>query len=389
MRRVRAEKSKWKEELVDLARFPDVVLEVGRSSIGEGVRIGKGTVIVADELVLGDDVAIGPDCDLRSAHLEFDTGAQVGAGCRWLVADRAWLGAGSVVDAGAEVVCREWAVGAGCYLGARLRIGAGASMEERSIVTIGDRCQIAPDVVINPTEPVVIGDEVGISAQVAIFTHGYHAGHPVRAGHGASFSGVRVGNGVWLGLRAVLLPGVSVGAGTVVAASATVNRSLPPEVLAAGVPAVVKRQLAPVALDDAGRNEAVDVLLRAWIERLRFKGLKVEPSGPAGGSSGYVVAGVAGRWAVEQVPGGGRRAVAGIEIRSGGGECAVFDFAEPLAVRGRLDDLGHDLRDFLRRATWLFPYDGNSRGLVPERFARLQNAIAGTSGRAGHPPMAR
>ncbi|MGH3289281.1 MAG: hypothetical protein ACRDPD_32160 [Streptosporangiaceae bacterium] len=49
----------------------------------------------------------------------------------------------------------------------------------------------------------------------------------------------------------------------------------------------------------------------------------------------------------------------------------MFDFAEPLAVCGVLDGLGHDLRDHCRRATWLFPYAGNSRGLVPERFARL------------------
>jgi hypothetical protein len=49
----------------------------------------------------------------------------------------------------------------------------------------------------------------------------------------------------------------------------------------------------------------------------------------------------------------------------------VFCFAEPLTVNGVLDELGHDLRDYCRRATWLFPYPGNSRGLVPERFARL------------------
>ena len=49
-----------------------------------------------------------------------------------------------------------------------------------------------PVVLINPTEPVVIGDDVGISAQVAIWTHGYHAGHPVRDGHAAAFADTRV-----------------------------------------------------------------------------------------------------------------------------------------------------------------------------------------------------
>ncbi|APU15203.1 acyltransferase [Actinoalloteichus fjordicus] len=351
--------------------FPGVELRVSRARIGEGVRIGEGTVLVADDLVLGAGTVVGAGCDLRSARLELGPGAQVGVGSRWLVADEARLGTGTVVDVGAEVVCRKWVVGDGSYIGHRLRVGAGASMERRSVVRIGHRCQIAPDVVVNPTEPVVIGDGVGISAQVAIWTHGYHTGHPVREGHGAAFAGVEVGDGVWLGFRSVLLPGVRVGAGTVVAATATVNRSLPAGVLAAGVPAQVKRQLEPAALDAAGRRDAAAGLLDGWLERLRFKGLAVEQRDADGAGSRWWVSSSARCWEVVWRA-AGRQCTGVVEVRTGNeGVPAVFDFAEPLAVRGVLDDLGHDLRDFLRRATWLFPYEGNSRGLVPERFARL------------------
>ncbi|WEH37338.1 hypothetical protein PZB75_00405 [Streptomyces sp. AM 4-1-1] len=353
--------------------FPGVEVRVGRVRIGQGVRIGAGTVIVADDLVLADGAVVGSGCDLRSAHLELGPGAQVGEGNRWLVADQAVLGAGTVVDAGADVVCRRWSVGDGSYIGHRLRVGAGASMEERSVVRIGCRCQIAPDVVVNPTEQVVIGDEVGISAQVAIWTHGYHAGHAVRDGHRAAFAGVEVGDRVWLGFRSVLLPGVRVGAGTVVAAMATVNRSLPAGVLAAGVPAQVKRALEPVALDVAARREAVAGLLEIWLERLRFKGAAVEPMDTGGAAGRWSVTAGTQRWEVawRAADDGERPGVVELARREAGVAPVVFDFAEPLAVRGVLDDLGHDLRDHLRRATWLFPYEGNSRGLVPERFARL------------------
>ncbi|MFG3429547.1 hypothetical protein [Streptomyces californicus] len=351
--------------------FPGVELRVGRARIGEGVRIGEGTVIVADQLVLKDGAVIGAGCDLRSAYLELGAGAQVGGGARWWVADAVRLGAGSVVDADSEVVCREWSVGAGCYVGHRLRVGAGASMEERSTFRVGDRCQIAPDVVVNPTEPVVIGDEVGISAQVGIWTHGYHAGHPVRDGHGAAFAGVVVEDGVWLGVRAVVLPGVRVGAGTVVAAMGVVNRSLPAGVLAAGVPARVKHALRPQALDGEGRRAAVAALVEDWVARLRFKGLVVERAGPGGGG-GWSVARAGERWVVAVGAGPGQEPGVVVEARREGAAAgAVFDFAEPLAVRGVLDDLGHDLRDFLRRATWAFPHPVNSRGLMPQRFARL------------------
>ncbi|MFJ5068248.1 acyltransferase [Kitasatospora sp. NPDC088556] len=338
-------------------------------------------MIVADDLVLADGAVVGPGCDLRSARLELGTGAQVGAGGRWWVADLARLGTGSVVDAGSDAVCRELTVGQGTYLGQRLRIGAGATMEERSIVQIGDGCQIAPEVTLNCTEPVLIGNQVGISAEVAILTHGYHAGHAVRDGHGAAFAGVEIEDGAWLGFRAVLLPGVRVGEGTIVAASATVTRSLPAGVLAGGVPAVVKRELRPQALDVQQRREAVTALVAGWLQRLAFKGLMVREVPGTGGTPGWEVSGRGGCWQVRldtEAP------VVSVELQQTGGGVVVFGFAEPLAVAGLLDEVGHDLRDFCRRATWLFPYEANSRGLMPERFARLLDGGTDGGAEAGH-----
>ncbi|MET9260543.1 DapH/DapD/GlmU-related protein [Amycolatopsis sp. NPDC004079] len=361
--------------------FPGVEIRAERVRIGQDVRIGAGTVLVADELVLGDGAVVEQGCDLRSARLELAEHARVGQGSRWLVAERARLGAGSVVDADAQVQCLELSVGDETYVGQRWRVGGGASMEPRSTVRVGDRCQIAPDVLVNPTEPVVIGDEVGISAQVAIFTHGYHAGHAVRHGHGAAFAGVTVGDGVWLGFRAVLLPGVAVGAGSIVAAAAAVAKPVPASVLAGGVPARVIRRLSPASLDPAERTAAADTAVHEWLRRLEFKGFAVAPAACPDDDR------VAGRWTVSRDdrcwriarvrpadaagPAAGTVEIADATAGPPVPAAAVFDFAEPLQVRGTLDELGHDLREHLRRATWLFRYGRNSRGLVPQRFARL------------------
>jgi acetyltransferase-like isoleucine patch superfamily enzyme len=48
---------------------------------------------------------------------------------------------------------------------------------------------------------------------------------------------VRIRSGAWIGARATILPGVTVGAGTIVAAGAVVAKSTPDNVLVAGVPA--------------------------------------------------------------------------------------------------------------------------------------------------------
>jgi acetyltransferase-like isoleucine patch superfamily enzyme len=51
-----------------------------------------------------------------------------------------------------------------------------------------------------------------------------------------------VEDGVWIGTNVTLLPGVTVGRGTMVAAGAVVTEDVPPNVVVAGVPArVVKR----------------------------------------------------------------------------------------------------------------------------------------------------
>ena len=53
---------------------------------------------------------------------------------------------------------------------------------------------------------------------------------------------VVIGANTWLGTRVVVLPGVTIGDGTIVAAGAVVTRDLPPDSVAAGVPAKVVRR---------------------------------------------------------------------------------------------------------------------------------------------------
>ncbi len=54
---------------------------------------------------------------------------------------------------------------------------------------------------------------------------------------------VTICDGVWLGARCTILPGVTVGEGAVVGAGAVVNKNVPAHTLVAGVPAVCIREL--------------------------------------------------------------------------------------------------------------------------------------------------
>ena len=54
---------------------------------------------------------------------------------------------------------------------------------------------------------------------------------------------VAIGNDCWIGARSVILPGVTIGDCSVVAAGSVVTKDVPPETLVAGVPAVEKKKL--------------------------------------------------------------------------------------------------------------------------------------------------
>ncbi|WP_454085374.1 acyltransferase [Georgenia sp. Marseille-Q6866] len=108
-------------------------------------------------------------------------------------------------------------------IGERTWLGAGAQVISTSIakVTIGARCDVGPGVML------VAG------------THTI-GGHERRAGPGDS-APISIGEGTWVGARALFLAGTVVGAGCVVAAGAVVRGEFPDDVLIAGVPAAVVR----------------------------------------------------------------------------------------------------------------------------------------------------
>jgi maltose O-acetyltransferase len=90
---------------------------------------------------------------------------------------------------------------------------------------------------------VTFGDDVLLGPAVQIYT----AGHPLDAEQrsaGVEFARpVHIGSRVWLGGGAIVLPGVTIGDGSVIGAGSVVTRDIPAGVLAHGNPCRVVRQL--------------------------------------------------------------------------------------------------------------------------------------------------
>ncbi|MDR7252080.1 maltose O-acetyltransferase [Nocardioides sp. BE266] len=92
---------------------------------------------------------------------------------------------------------------------------------------------------------IIIGDNVMFGPDVSIFGGGHNisvVGTPmidVIWKRGDEDLGVSIGNDVWIGTRAVILRGVDVGTGSVVAGGAVVSKSVPDYAIVAGNPARV------------------------------------------------------------------------------------------------------------------------------------------------------
>jgi acetyltransferase-like isoleucine patch superfamily enzyme len=105
-------------------------------------------------------------------------------------------------------------------------------------VSIGDECTITY-LVVCTNGAVEIGNRVMTSFQVAIADGPFAV--PGRGG-GAGGT-IRLHDNVWVGARAVLLPGAEIGPDSVVAARTVVDFEVPPGVLVAGNPARIVRSL--------------------------------------------------------------------------------------------------------------------------------------------------
>lgn len=84
---------------------------------------------------------------------------------------------------------------------------------------------------------ILIGKGVDIGPEVSIITGGHEIGPVIRRAGNGTNKPVVVCDGCWIGARVLILGGVTVGAGSVVAAGSVVTESLDGGALYAGVPA--------------------------------------------------------------------------------------------------------------------------------------------------------
>lgn len=128
-----------------------------------------------------------------------------------------------------------------------LRIGGGGRLHPSANFKLGDRCTIHNNF-INVCEPVEIGNDVGLSPETSMLTHGYWLS--VLEGYPASFAGIKIGDGVIIGYRSLIMMGVNIANNCVVGAQSVVTKSLINTGIYAGSPAKFIKEIVPLTTEE-------------------------------------------------------------------------------------------------------------------------------------------
>ena len=133
---------------------------------------------------------------------------------RWLRKHAGHFGEGSVVTRGCRVL-------------------------KSSGLTIGNGVTVARDVTLDARGGLTLEDGALIGFESVLLTHTHKStdiGVRIQD-QGFESAPIRIGERVWLGTRVIVLPGVTIGADSIVGAGAVVTKNLPPRSIAAGTPA--------------------------------------------------------------------------------------------------------------------------------------------------------
>jgi len=194
----------------------DAVIRARQVTIGAGARVAGDVLIEADNVHLGAETHICEGCRI---------GGIKGPAKRFSVGDGFFLGRSS------SVLVPEFVAGDYVTIHNHLLCNG----YERCV--IGHNSWIGQNCILNSTDELTIGNNVGIGAYSSVYTHAFN-GELVEGCEIFKTGPVTIGDNAWLiGGYNVISPGVSLGERSVVLTSSVVSHDVPKEACVGGVPA--------------------------------------------------------------------------------------------------------------------------------------------------------
>ena len=125
---------------------------------------------------------------------------------------------------------------AGAKLSKNVRFFEGVHVRNPKGITLGEGCSIGTRVLLDGREGLTAGKSVAFGYECIIWTlnHDYNdLNFKTKGGP------VTIGDYAWICSRSIVLPGIKIGKGAVVASGAIVTKDVPPYAIVAGIPAKI------------------------------------------------------------------------------------------------------------------------------------------------------
>ena len=211
------------------------------ATIGKHVSLGMFSYIESPVIQLGDSARIAPFTFIRAR-----------TAC--IIGKRSCIRTLTAIDTG------HFEMGDDSEIGEQVAVGG--MLTPRSRLSIGHRSKIFSYSFINPTEPITIGNETCIGGGSYLFTHGTWPS--MLEGYPGSFGPLTIQNHAWVGWRCFIMPNVTIGEHSIIAAQSVVTRDVPADTMAAGSPArTIKNSDHYVRPVSEAKQHS---LLLAWLE---------------------------------------------------------------------------------------------------------------------------
>ena len=231
-------------------------------TIGKRVKIGFGSVIVGKDVRLGDNTKVGLLSIIKGSKITLDDFVNFGSFCYWETGE---------IRIGQDSRIREF-------------VHVGGILMKDSKIAIGKRCLILQNTIINPTKPVVIGNDVGIGGGGRIFTHA--SWQNVLDGYPTTFSSVEIHNNVWIAWDVFIMPGVTIGQNSTIGAGSVINSNVPSNSLGRGAPfkvAVSGENKWPRKISNSKQTQIVEEIISEYCSYLsNNRNITIEKSSHGG-----------------------------------------------------------------------------------------------------------
>ena len=229
--------------------------------IGKGVSISPGAVVIGKEVKIGDGVKIGFFTIIRGRIITINRFVKIGSM--------------SVIDTEKIFIDEDARINEQVYIG--------GMKTPHSEIRLGKRTIIMQMSYLNPTLPIIIGDDSGIGGHCLMFTHG--SWNDQLEGFPVKFAPITIGKKVWLPWRVFVMPGVTMGDHVVIGAESLITSNIPSNSLAAGNPAKVIKENYPPVPSGIQQQEMMENVFVDFFEFLTYNGYAITKNKHASGFS--------------------------------------------------------------------------------------------------------